>query len=146
MLRRTFLSLAAVLPWALPSQMSGAARPAAPSLQAKTESAPQTREAKAEPAAPKPKAKAGATVQATITGIAFLEIKQPVTVGDTIEWINKDVVPHTATARNKDWRVVIPASDKATLIVTKPGTVEFYCEYHPNMTGRLVVRSRNRAS
>jgi len=29
-------------------------------------------------------------------------------IGDTIEWINKDVFAHTATARNDDWDVTLP--------------------------------------
>ena len=81
-------------------------------------------------------------VQITISGIAFAEVKQALTVGDTIEWINKDVVAHTATARNKDWRVVIAANEKARLVVKKPGTVDYFCEYHPNMTGRLMIREK----
>ena len=118
MLRRTFLATLAAA--GLPGLASGAAQPAPP----------------------KPSAKAGATVQITISGIAFAEVKQPLTVGDTVEWINKDVVAHTATARNKDWRVVIGANDKATLVLKKPGTVDYFCEYHPNMTGRLAIRDK----
>jgi plastocyanin len=91
------------------------------------------------PASPKPSARAGATVQITISGIEFATVKQPLAVGDVVEWINKDVVAHTATATNKDWRVVIPENGTATLILKKPGTVDYYCEYHPNMTGRLVI-------
>ena len=126
MLRRTFLVMM-VLPGTLPVR-----RPGLPVL---TSGA-------AQPAPPKPSAKAGATLQIAISGIAFAEIKQPLTVGDTIEWVNKDVVAHTATARNKDWRVVIPENGKATLVLKKPGTVDYYCEYHPNMTGRLVIREK----
>ncbi len=77
MLRRTFLATLAAV--GLPGLASGAAQPAPP----------------------KPSAKAGATLQITISGIAFAEVKQPLTVGDTIEWINKDVVAHTATAREQ---------------------------------------------
>ena len=29
-------------------------------------------------------------------------------IGDTIEWINKDVLAHLATARNGDWDVTLP--------------------------------------
>jgi len=126
MLRRTFLAMM-VLPGAQPG-----GRPGLPVL---TSGA-------AQPAPPKPSAKASATVQITISGIAFAEIKQPLTLGDTIEWINKDVVAHTATARNKDWRVVIPENSKAALVLKKPGTVDYFCEYHPNMTGRLVIRDK----
>ena len=82
---------------------------------------------------------ARASVQITISGIAFAEVKQTLAVGDTVEWINKDVVAHTATATNKDWRVVIGANEKAALVLKKPGTVDYFCEYHPNMTGRLRV-------
>ena len=118
MLRRTFLALISV---GLPGLASGAAQPASP----------------------KPLAKAAsAVIYVTISGIAFAEVKQPLTVGDTILWVNKDVVAHTATARNKDWRVVVPENGKATLVLKKPGTVDYYCEYHPNMTGRLVIRDK----
>ena len=89
---------------------------------------------------------ARAPVQITISGIAFAEVKQPLTVGDTIEWINKDVVAHTATAKNKDWRVLIPENGKATLALKKPGTVDYFCEYHPNMTGRLVIRLQHQST
>jgi plastocyanin len=83
-----------------------------------------------------------ATVTITIESIAFEEVKDPFAVGDTIVWVNKDVVAHTATARNGDWRVVIPPNAKATLVLKKAGTVDYYCEYHPNMTGRLVILAR----
>jgi len=115
MLRRTFLA-STILPGVLPTW--------ATSLSSRASGA------------------ARATVQLVVSGIAFGEIKQPLTVDDTIEWINKDVVAHTATARNKDWRVVIPENGKATLVLKKPGTVDYYCEYHPNMTGRLVIREK----
>ena len=36
-------------------------------------------------------------------------------VGDTIEWINKDIFAHTATARNGDWDVTLPPKKTGTL-------------------------------
>ena len=83
--------------------------------------------------------KRAATVEITIEGIAFAEVKDPLRVGDTIVWVNKDVVAHTATAKNGDWRVVIPPNAKAKMVLKKAGAVDYYCEYHPNMTGRLVI-------
>ena len=83
-----------------------------------------------------------ATVTITIESIAFAEVKDPLHVGDTIVWVNKDVVAHTATAKNGDWRVVIPPNAKATLVMKKAGTVDYYCEYHPNMIGRLVILAK----
>ena len=62
-----------------------------------------------------------------------------INVGDTIEWFNKDVVNHTATAKNGDWDVVVPKGKKVSVVLKKAGTVDYYCRYHPNMTGRMVI-------
>jgi plastocyanin len=59
-------------------------------------------------------------------------------VGDTITWINKDIVTHTATVRG-DWDVLIPAQKSANLVMKKSGIVEYYCRFHPNMKGRIAV-------
>ena len=89
-----------------------------------------------------PVAARASTVTITIESIAFAEVKDPLRVGDTIVWVNKDVVAHTATAKNGDWRVVIPPNAKATLVLKKAGAVDYYCEYHPNMIGRLVILAK----
>jgi plastocyanin len=58
-------------------------------------------------------------------------------VGDTIEWVNKDALAHTATANNNDWDVMIGPNKTARL--TRPGEVDYYCKFHPDMKGRLTV-------
>ncbi|MGO4572207.1 cupredoxin domain-containing protein [Microvirga sp. 2TAF3] len=60
-------------------------------------------------------------------------------VGDTIEWVNADFVAHTATARNKDWDVMLGPGKTGRLVVKKAGTVDYYCRFHPNMTGQITV-------
>jgi plastocyanin len=40
-------------------------------------------------------------------------------VGDTIEWVNKDIFAHTATARNGDWDVTMPPKKTVTLVLKK---------------------------
>jgi plastocyanin len=60
-------------------------------------------------------------------------------VGDTIEWINKDILAHTATARNGDFDVALPPNQTVTFALKKAGTVEYYCRYHPNMKAVLNV-------
>jgi plastocyanin len=60
-------------------------------------------------------------------------------VGDTIEWINKDVVAHTATARNGDWDVTIAPKKSVNLVLKKAGTIDYYCRFHPNMKATLTV-------
>ena len=60
-------------------------------------------------------------------------------VGDTVEWINKDVFAHTATARNGDFDVNLPPKKTGSFVLKKAGTVDYYCRYHPNMKATLKV-------
>jgi len=60
-------------------------------------------------------------------------------VGDTIEWVNADFVAHTATARNGAWDVMIPPKATKSVVLKADGTVDYYCKFHPNMTGQVLV-------
>ena len=82
------------------------------------------------------------TIEVTIEGITFGSIAGPVKVGDTIEWINKDPVDHTATDKAGAWEVVIPAGQRARILLRDVGTFEYYCRFHPNMTARFIVTGR----
>lgn len=82
---------------------------------------------------------APSTVVVTIDQVAFREKSVSARVGDTIEWTNKDVVDHTATATNGAFNVAIPAGKKARVRLKQAGEVEYYCEYHPNMTAKIIV-------
>ena len=79
------------------------------------------------------------TVTVTIDQVAFREKSVSAHVGDTIEWVNKDIFDHTATAKNKAFSVDVPAGKKARVVLKKAGEIDYYCEYHPNMTARIVV-------
>jgi plastocyanin len=79
------------------------------------------------------------TIPVTIKGLVFLPAQTHAKVGDTIEWINQDFVVHTATARNGDWDVVIAAHKSARQILTKAGTIEYYCRFHPNMKATVTI-------
>ncbi len=52
--------------------------------------------------------------------------------GDTIVFVNHDVVPHTATARDTAWDTgeILPG-DTVRVV---PNAGEYFCVYHPNMT------------
>lgn len=84
-------------------------------------------------------ADAGETVRITIDKLAFQPKEVSAHVGDTIEWVSSDFVAHTATARNKDWDVTIPAKASGSITLTHEGTIEYYCRFHPNMVGHIVV-------
>jgi plastocyanin len=80
-----------------------------------------------------------ATIQITIDNLVFAPTEVSARVGDTIEWINKDVLAHTATARNGDFDVTTPPKKTVTSVLRKAGTVEYYCRYHPNMKAVLKI-------
>jgi len=80
-----------------------------------------------------------ATVQITMENLEISPAEVSVKVGDTVEWINKDVFAHTATARGGDFDVNLPAKKPGTTVVRKAGTVEYYCRFHPNMKATLKV-------
>ena len=57
---------------------------------------------------------------------------------DTIEWVNKDLFAHTATATNGDFDVTLPKKS-GTLVLKKAGSVDYYCRFHPNMKAKLKI-------
>ena len=80
-----------------------------------------------------------ATLQITMDNLVISPAEASAKVGDTIEWINNDVFVHTATARNGDFDVNMPAKKTVTSVLKKAGTTEYYCRFHPNMKGRMAV-------
>lgn len=60
-------------------------------------------------------------------------------VGDTIVWENRDVFAHTATATDKSFDVMLPPKKSGRLTVTKAGTFDYFCKFHPNMKAKLTV-------
>jgi len=65
-----------------------------------------------------------------------------VAAGETVEWKNAGIVPHTATSQDgktfDSGRIETGASWRVML--RKQGTFDYICTLHPNMKGRLIVR------
>jgi plastocyanin len=80
-----------------------------------------------------------ATIQIVMQDLVFAPAEVSAKVGDTIEWVNKDVFVHTATARNGDFDVNLPPKKTVTSVLNKAGTVEYYCRFHPNMKAVLKI-------
>ena len=80
-----------------------------------------------------------ATIQIVMENVAISPAEVSAKVGDTIQWNNKDEFLHSATARNGEFDVTLPPKTSATFVVKKAGTVNYYCRYHPNMTGTLKI-------
>lgn len=65
---------------------------------------------------------------------ASLELRS----GDIVEWQNRDLFRHTATARDGAFDVDLAPAATARTVVSA-GTIAVYCRFHPNMTATLVV-------
>jgi len=79
------------------------------------------------------------TIRIAIDKLTFAPAQVSAHVGDTIEWVNGDFIAHTATARSQDWDVAIPAKGTARVTLRHAGDIDYFCRFHPNMTGRISV-------
>jgi plastocyanin len=80
-----------------------------------------------------------ATIQISMENLVISPAEASAKVGDTIEWVNKDIFAHTATARNGDWDVTIQPKKTVTMVLKKAGSIDYYCRFHPNMKATLTV-------
>jgi plastocyanin len=85
-------------------------------------------------------APSGEEVAVNIADFAFDPTSLDIAAGTTVTWTNQDSTPHTATGDgdtfNSD-RLEQGASFSFTF--EAPGTYNYYCEYHANMTGTINV-------
>jgi plastocyanin len=79
------------------------------------------------------------TVQIVIDKMAFEPAAATARMGDTIEWINNDILAHTATASKGGWSVTMASKQSGKVILKDAGDFEYFCKFHPNMKGRVVV-------
>jgi plastocyanin len=80
-----------------------------------------------------------ATITITMEKLVISPAEATAKVGDTLELVNKDVLAHTATARNGDFDVTMPPNKTVTYVLKKAGSVDYYCRFHPNMKATLKV-------
>jgi aldose sugar dehydrogenase len=88
----------------------------------------------------------------TIVGVRDLQSYDPnpinIKAGDTVTWINADLVAHTVTSgKNYDPLTSGKIFNSGSIIsngeyshkFTKPGVYDYICLFHPNMKGEVVV-------
>ena len=65
-----------------------------------------------------------------------------VPVGGTVTWTNQDSAPHTATGRDRDvlQSGTLNQGESYTQTFAEAGEYEYFCEFHPNMNGTVVVQ------
>ena len=77
----------------------------------------------------------------TIAEMRFTPETLAVASGDLIVWVNKDIVPHTATSRDAgfDSKTIEPGASW-TARVRKAGKFAYVCTLHPTMKATLQVK------
>jgi plastocyanin len=79
------------------------------------------------------------TIQVRMEKLVVVPVNLSAYVGDTIEWVNADFVAHTATARNGAFDVMLPPNTTKGVVLKAEGVIDYYCKFHPNMTGQITV-------
>ncbi len=66
--------------------------------------------------------------------------------GDTVTWTNRDIAPHTATARDGGWDTGTLQRGESATIAVEPGmAADYYCRHHPMMKAALSVDPASRS-
>ena len=75
----------------------------------------------------------------TIDAMQFSPATLTVRSGDQVQWLNKDLVPHTATARPGFDSGSIAPGQAWRWMAAKRGHYAYACTLHPTMKALLVV-------
>jgi plastocyanin len=80
--------------------------------------------------------------QVKIDNFAFTPTELTVPVGTTVEWVNRDDIPHTVVSDDKKTfkSKALDTDDKFSTTFTQPGTYSYFCSIHPKMTGKIIVQ------
>ena len=71
----------------------------------------------------------------------FVPERLEVTAGDSVTWTNRDIVPHTVTAKAAAIESGELAQGKSwTYVARKKGEIDYLCRLHPVMHGKLIVK------
>ena len=85
-------------------------------------------------------AAAPAEVAVTIADFAFSPNVLEIPAGTTVTWTNNDAAPHTATSTDGVWdSAILNTGDSFSVTFDEPGTFDYICSLHPNMTAQIVV-------
>jgi plastocyanin len=77
----------------------------------------------------------------SIKNFAFLPRTLTVKAGTTVTWSNKDDTAHGIASSNNAFArsKALNPNDSYSFTFTTPGTYQYFCYIHPQMTGTIVV-------
>ena len=74
-----------------------------------------------------------------ISGFEFIPSQLKVSLGDTVTWVNKDIVPHNI-AINTQQKALSPELEKDETFVFKvTNNLSYICGFHPSMKGKIII-------
>jgi len=76
-----------------------------------------------------------------IDNFSFTPKVLTVTAGTEVTWINRDDVPHLIASAKGQFKPskALETDQRFTVRLTEPGSYDYFCSLHPQMTGRVVV-------
>jgi plastocyanin len=82
---------------------------------------------------------AGRTHTVVMEGMKFSPPTLRIRYGDTVVFRNNDLVPHTATAKQRDGfdSGIIKPGESWTFVPKVHATMPYVCVFHPTMEGRI---------
>lgn len=73
--------------------------------------------------------------------MAFVPETVEIAAGDTITFVNADLVPHTASASDKSFDTgTLRKDQRVDVTFPSAGEIAYICKFHPHMKGRVTVR------
>ena len=88
---------------------------------------------------PPPAVAAPQTHVVVIERMKFGAMPAGIRIGDTINWVNKDMFRHTVTAKGGGFDVDLAPGASKSMIVRQAGALAVNCRYHPGMRATLQV-------
>ena len=86
--------------------------------------------------------KLGASAIAHSSSASFTPTSLTLAPGDSVVWVNKDIIPHTATSKKAgvfDSGAIAPGKSWKRTFKTA-GVIDYFCTFHPTMKAKLEVK------
>ena len=79
-------------------------------------------------------------VPVTIDNFVFEPARVTVKAGTTVTWTNRDDIPHTVAAKERQFKSKVMDTDESySFTFSTPGEYTYFCSLHPHMTATIVV-------
>ena len=81
-------------------------------------------------------------VHVGIDNFTFNPQKLTIKSGTTITWTNRDDIPHTVAAVDREFKSkALDTGDAYSFTFATPGSYQYFCSLHPHMSGTIVVEA-----